>query len=93
MKWGHLHMPLLDEPLESHLVLSKAEVNTLKRAQEILTKIRSKLDDAFGEDEVVDIKGASSWVYAECYFSEAVEELRTNKIVTEPVPENKRRRR
>lgn len=90
MHWEHWYMPFDLGSLESRLQLSKREVATLKRAEQILGQIREKLDTAFGQDEAADTTGAEPWVYAECYFSEAFEQLRAGAIVTPPVAAEKK---
>lgn len=75
MKWLRIFFPLLNEPLEDRLVLSKKEAAALKRAAEVLADIRARLEKAYGEDELIDLNATEPWVLAESYLYAAIEEL------------------
>jgi hypothetical protein len=84
MHWETVTMPLLNEPLETRLVLSKAEKAALRRASNILASVREKIEVVYGKDDAIDLQAASEWIYAECHLYEALDELRGQAIVLPP---------
>jgi hypothetical protein len=75
MRVEHWKMPLLGDPLETRIVLSKREAAALRRAADVLADIRSRLEDFYGEDGAIDEPGADAWVYADSYLGGALSDL------------------
>lgn len=86
MRWENIS--LLDEPIESKLVLSKAETKVLKRAYDLLSKIKNKLEETYGEDKAEKIPSCEPWIYAESWFRCAIDDLRVDGIKF-PLKDNK----
>jgi len=71
-------------PLESQLILSKAEVQTLKKAHLLLEEIREQMDGAFGEDSAIYLAEGQAWVFAEAHLGSALHELSETAIRLPP---------
>lgn len=81
------HVRFLGTAFEDRLELSKAEIKTLRRAGEILSRMRLHLEQAYGVDEVLDVPPAEAWVLAESYLAEALDNTHGAVAIKLPVVE------
>jgi len=84
MRWNDVCMPLLDDVLESELVLSKQEVANLNRAVGTLAMIRKQLEQEYGEDDAFELPEAEPWISAASYLSEALDNLAAGALIKLP---------
>ena len=87
MKWKDWYNIFGEDPLYSELILSQREKQQLERALNVLSTIRQKLENEFGEDDAFDVPQAEPWILAESYLSGALDEI-NGKNIKLPAREN-----